>query len=380
MRTSYSALQTFQNCPQKYKFQVIDRIKVPKSKEAVFGTLIHKTLKFLHLPQLLCPTLEDVLNFYNQNWNSEVFENKNEEVAAMKQGIDILTRYYNNNDIRSANIVNLETRFEVPVGQHLLAGIIDRIDRLEDGSFEIIDYKTTSRLPAQQIVDNDFQLSLYSLGLTGKWPKLEIPQVKLSLYFLKHGVKLTSQRTPKQLEETKHHVLALISEIEKSDFKPIPSALCNWCGYQKYCPMFRHKFRQEQISDEEIEEILKEFFEIKARSQEGAKRLTELREKIFAYCDKEGVERIFSDQGFITRLAQERYKYNPDKLRRILEPLGKWNDVLAIDSSKLKKVALSLPTEVRREISKARVLDKEYKMLKITPAKKNSKYEIPNIK
>jgi len=107
MRTSYSALQTFQTCPQKYKFQVIDRIKVPKSKEAVFGTLIHKTLKFLHLPQLLSPTLEDVLNFYNQNWNSEIFKSKDEEVAAMKEGIDILTRYYNNNDIRSANIVNV---------------------------------------------------------------------------------------------------------------------------------------------------------------------------------------------------------------------------------------------------------------------------------
>ena len=136
MRTSYSALQTFQTCPQKYKFQVVDRIKVPKSKEAVFGTIIHKTLKFLHLPQLLSPTLEDVLSFYNQNWNAEVFKNKDEEVAAMKQGIDILTRYYNSNDIRGTNIVNLETRFEVPIGQHILGGIIDRIDRLKNGSFE----------------------------------------------------------------------------------------------------------------------------------------------------------------------------------------------------------------------------------------------------
>jgi len=247
-----------------------------------------------------------------------------------------------------------------------LGGIIDRIDRLEDGSFEIIDYKTTRRLPAQQIVDNDFQLSLYRLGLAGKWPKLEIPQVKLSLYFLKHGVKLTSERTPKQLEETRHHVLALISEIEKSDFKPIPGVLCNWCGYQKYCPMFRHKFRQEQISDEEIKGILKEFFELKARSQEDAKRLAELRAKIFAYCDKEGVERVFSDEGFITRLSQERFKYDPDKLRQILESRGLWNEVLTVDSSKLKKAALLLPADVKREISKARVLDKEYKVLKAT--------------
>ncbi len=372
MRTSYSALQTFQTCPQKYKFQEIDRIKVPKSKEAVFGSLIHKTLKFLHSPQPLPPILEDVLNFYERHWNSEAFKNKDEEVAIMKEGIELLTSYYNNNDIRAANIVNLETRFEVPIDKHLLRGIIDRIDKLKDGTFEIIDYKTTRRLPAQQIVDNNFQLSLYHLGLTGKWPKLEIPQIKLSLYFLKHGVKLTSFRTPKQLEETKHHVLALVSEIEKSDFRAIPSVLCNWCGYQKYCPMFRHKYREPQISDEEIKKVLGEFFELKVKTQKDAKRLAELKEKISAYCDKEGVERIFSEQGFITRLTGERYRYDPEKLRQILEPRGLWNEVLAMDSSKLKKVALSLPAEVRREISQARVLDKEFKVLRATYAPRNN--------
>jgi hypothetical protein len=48
VKTSYSALDAFKQCPLKYKFQVIDRIKAPKTKEAVFGDRIHKALQFLH--------------------------------------------------------------------------------------------------------------------------------------------------------------------------------------------------------------------------------------------------------------------------------------------------------------------------------------------
>ncbi|MBU1177127.1 PD-(D/E)XK nuclease family protein, partial [Patescibacteria group bacterium] len=59
MRISYSGLETFSLCPAKYKFQYIDRIKTPKIKEAVFGTLIHDCLKVFHEPSRPIPILED---------------------------------------------------------------------------------------------------------------------------------------------------------------------------------------------------------------------------------------------------------------------------------------------------------------------------------
>ena len=71
MKISYSAINTFQQCPQKYKFQEIDKIKTPKSKEAVFGTVIHETLKFLHNKEPRFPTKEELFQFYNQSWPSK---------------------------------------------------------------------------------------------------------------------------------------------------------------------------------------------------------------------------------------------------------------------------------------------------------------------
>ena len=71
MRISYSSVGTYQTCPLKYKYQHVDRIPEPKSKEAVFGTLIHAVMKYIHTPSLLSPSVEQALDYFAKGWNSE---------------------------------------------------------------------------------------------------------------------------------------------------------------------------------------------------------------------------------------------------------------------------------------------------------------------
>ena len=93
MRISFSAFDTYQNCSLKYKYQNIDRIPEPKSKEAVFWTLVHATMKFIHNPSLLPPNIEDALDFFSKNWNSEIFENELEERTAFSLGVSMIQDY-----------------------------------------------------------------------------------------------------------------------------------------------------------------------------------------------------------------------------------------------------------------------------------------------
>ena len=372
MRTSYSALDTFKTCSLKYKFQVIDKIKTPKSKEAVFGTIIHSTLKFLHTPQPISPTIEEILEYYNNLWNSEVYESKDEEMAVLAGGVKILEEYYRNNNPKNFDIIGLETRFNLEITDEItIAGIIDRVDRLEDGSFEIIDYKTAKNLPAQNDVDNNLQLSIYYLAILDRWSKLEKP-IKLSLYFLKHGIKLSTARTPEQIRQTKQSIIDLVGEINKGNFQPTPSALCGWCGYQKHCPMFKHKFREENEKKEDIDiqTILREYHELKAEDKKNRERIAELQKDINEYCDNENIERVFGDGIYITRVAQQRFDYDADKVKNILEPLGKWTDVISINTTKLKNILPSLSYQDKKEIEDAKELKKEFKSLSLKEEKK----------
>lgn len=204
MRLSYSAINTYQNCPLKYKFQYVDKLKEPKSKEAVFGTLIHNTLKFIHTPGFVIPTLEQSLDNFSKNWNSDVWESEMEERSAFSQGVNIIRNYYEKNDIANTNIVDLESHFNIDLEGHVISGIIDRIDKTVDG-YEIIDYKTAKKMPPQDKIDSDVQLSIYLKAFLERYPEeaANLKNIKVSLYYLKHNVKLSSTRTEEQLEELK---------------------------------------------------------------------------------------------------------------------------------------------------------------------------------
>ena len=384
MRTSYSALDTYTQCPQKYKFQEIDRIVAPKSKEAVFGTLVHDALKFMFDKSPLYPTLDQVLEYFRSSCEAKrtVWTSETEYDAWRDEGARMLKNFYSENAPWNFSVVDLESKFEVLIRDeargetHVLAGKIDRIDKLNDGTYEIIDYKTARKLPPQEKVDNDLQLSIYHLGLQKKWPSVRPDQIKLSLYFLKHGEKLSTSRNAAETASTKNGVLSTINEIrEKLDsnerFEPNPSPLCDWCAYKPICPAWRHLYRQnnQQLTTDNIQPVLKEYFELVKSKDAAEDKMAELKQKIREYMEREGYDRVFGDNGVISRSAQKRYSYDFEKVRAILEPIGRWQDILEADDGKLKLVLKELPADLQAKIEEAKILSKEWVTL-IASAKK----------
>lgn len=381
MRISYSAYDNYKNCPLKYKFQNIDRIKTPKSKEAVFGSTLHETMKFIHTPGILSPTLDQAMEHFSNSWNPAVFDGETEERAAFSQGVKIIQDYYQKNNPADFNIVNLESRFQFEIGpaksptatagqaqeRHIVSGIIDRIDRTQDG-FEIIDYKTTKKMPTQERVDNDMQLSVYLKAFLSQYPKEieNLDKLTVSLYFLKHGVKLSATRTRKQLEESEKLFLEAIKKIEEGNFEPNMTPLCDWCGYQNLCPMWKHKFKElRKIDTEEVNKAIEEYIDLKSAMTITKDRLAKLQENILNYMDQEGVERVFGPQGVIAKSLRKTYKYDEKKLREVLEPLNHWEDVLKVDGIALRNIMGVLPTQVQEEVEKAKVINKETKSLSV---------------
>lgn len=379
MRISYSSVGTYQTCPLKYKYQHVDRIPEPKSKEAVFGTLVHAVMKYVHTPSLLSPSVDQALDYFAKGWNSEVYEDEMEERAAFSQGVTMIQNYLSQNKPADYTIIDLESRFAIEIGneesgKHIVSGIIDRIDKTADG-YEIIDYKTTRKMPSQDKVDNDLQLSIYLKAFLARYPKEweRLDKITVSLYYLKHGVKLSSTRTKEQLEHVDQTFLDVIKSIEEAKFEPILSPLCDWCGYQKICPLWKHKFAENRkLETEEVKTAIGEYLDLKGKMSEEKLRLGKLQSMILQYMEQEGVERVFDEQGIIGRTLRKTYKYDEEKLRAVLEPLDKWESVLKVDGIALRTILATLPASVKESAEQAKVIDKESASLSV----KKNKIEV----
>ena len=391
MRTSYSALETYLQCPQKFKFQVIDKIKAPKSPEAVFGNSVHLALKFMFSRDPLFPTVDEVSANFSENWKAASQKADFEKTLVgtyEDSGRAMLKKFYAANPPWNFSVVDTESRFEVPMESrdakvHVLAGIIDRIDKIGEGEYEIIDYKTNRRLPSQDSADENLQMSIYHMALTRRWPSTDPAKIKLTLYFLKHGEKISSQRSAEELEATREAVLKTIKNIEessaKNNFPPNPSKLCDWCAYKPICPAWKHLYKKSgglDPTETELQSALSEYFLIKENKDKNEARLKELQSTIKAYMDSHGVERVFDDRGyFVSKKLQQRFKYDFDKIKEILLGAGledKWNAILEADEKKLKEIMLTLPSPICDQIAAQKNLSKEFIVLTASskPAKR----------
>lgn len=372
MHTSYSALDTYKTCPRKYKYQEIDKIKTPKKLEQVFGTIIHSSLKFMFERNPLYPTIDEIADFYSKAWGktaakiawtSESEKEKKEKIY-FEEGLKMLKNFYKKNSPWNFNPVELESRFMVEVSdeengnKHTLGGIMDRLDKDPSSDlYEIIDYKTSKRMPAEDSLTDNLQLGLYALAVKKRWPHLKDEQIKLSLYFLKHNEKISIAASPENLDRVKRRILITIKEIEKrletGEFPPLPGPLCDYCGYRNICPMWSHEYKKSEAAtpDEAAASLaIKEFFEIKETDEKNKKRLAELRNTILSYMESEKIDRVFGGDGYITKTLQERFSFNMDKVKPILERLGKWADILAPDEGKLEEILAGLPDKESEEI------------------------------
>ncbi len=348
MRLSYSSISTYETCPAKYKFQYEDKLPTTSSPALAFGDALHRTLHRFHdRPVPVAPSVEELHEMLDAEWVDDGYRDPGEEALYREHARQVLAEYHRANAGSFRIPAALEFRFTVEIEGVQLSGVIDRMDRIPGGGYEIVDYKTSRRLPPKAIVDRDLQLSLYYLAAQEIWG---IEPERLTLYYLLPGERMTTFRTPADADDLRRRIATVAERIAAGKFEPRANPLCDWCDFQHVCPLYRHKFEREHGDPApRMTEIVDEWIALKREDWERYRRLEELRGLINAFCEEHGYRRLYGSEGTaIDRRPVHVTAPDAESIRRILEPLGLWEQVITVDPKKLSELieSRSLPPNV----------------------------------
>jgi len=242
---SPSRASDFLNCPLLYRFRTIDRLPEPPDPVAVRGTLVHAVLENLFGEEAVARTLDRAQQLLPQTWDALRAEHPDLADLEVPDGWlssadDLLESYFRIEDPSRLEPAALELRVDHTLESGLnLGGIVDRLDIAPDGRMRVVDYKT-GRAPGERFEDKSlFQMKFYALVI---WRTRGVMPTLLQLYYLADRTVLSYEPTEHDLVATERKVVALWNAIrtaiERREFQPRKSALCQWCRHQDKCPEF----------------------------------------------------------------------------------------------------------------------------------------------
>jgi len=356
MRLSYSSINTYETCPAKYGYQYEDRLPTAPSPALSFGDSLHRALHRFHArPVPVAPSLEELHEILDAVWVGDGFTDVSEEQAYLDHGHQVLAQYHRENAEDYRIPAAMESQLPIDVEGVQVSGVIDRMDRIPGGGYEIIDYKTNRRLPPRSAIERDLQLSIYHLAAREVWG---IDPERLTLYYLLPGQRMSTTRTSADLDELRRRIVTVAERIEAGRFEPRQNPLCDWCEFQALCPLFRHLHEREHGDPApRMTEVVDEWIALKRQGREVYRRLDELGGLINAFCDEHGYRRLFGSDGTaIDRRPQHVTAPVEDRVRAILEPLGLWETVRTVDPRRLSELIESrtLPPDVEDALMASR--------------------------
>lgn len=257
---SYSQINSYNNCPYQYKLAYILKIPTKGSASFSFGQSIHNTLQKFYEEvlelnnvkqvslfssvietknksnEIKVPSLDDLLKLYEESWIGDWYESATQKESYYKKGKEILKIFYQTQENNWTIPVSLESAFKIKIGDHFIGGRIDRIDKLPDGTLEIVDYKT-GKTKEKLVGDDKNQLLIYQIAAQSLPQFRNIGEVsKLSFYYLEGDVKLEFIGNDKDLKKLQDKVIKTIEQIKSYNFEPKPSKFtCEHCDFKSIC-------------------------------------------------------------------------------------------------------------------------------------------------
>ena len=242
---SPSRLSDFQACPRRYQHASIDRIPQPASYASAKGRFVHYVFERLYQLPATERTIDSARTFVTNAVEEILTDDVRREISlddAMMTRLHeeteaIIVRFFEMEDPKAVQHEGVELRIGVDVKGAPMYGILDRLDRDEDGSLTIVDYKTgglpNRNYDSQTFANAELYAALCEAHL-GERP------TKIRLMYVAHGQSIERPVTEVVTNARAQAAAGAWSRItryyDEGDFPATPSTnACRFCSFKDLC-------------------------------------------------------------------------------------------------------------------------------------------------
>jgi RecB family exonuclease len=238
---SPTKISTYLACPVKYRWTYVDsrgKWYLRAKSYYSFGNTLHRVLEQFHAQgELGVPTTDEVMALYDESWIDAGFSSAEEMAEAYGEGKMILERHIEEAKRRpfTSQTLFVERQLRLDMGEFVLIGRLDRVDEREDGTLEILDYKSGRDTVNEEDVKFDLAMCCYQLLLRNKFPDRPIVATIIAL---RTGASATSALSDGEAEEYAADLRtlgALILNEEYYELTPTIKPLCPRCDFLPLC-------------------------------------------------------------------------------------------------------------------------------------------------
>ncbi len=232
-----SRLETWLDCPKKYRYTYIDVPKPPRGGpwgHTSMGSAVHNALRewFTLAPE--ARTKDKGAELVIKHWRNEGFRDDEQSERYRFRAQNWVRQYLSSVDPNDEPR-GLERTVSTTTEHLSLSGRVDRIDERE-GELVIIDYKTGKRPPDEAETGGSLALAIYALGaertLRKKCRTVELHHLPSDTKVVFHHDDASLARHIKRAESIAAEALAATAA---HNFPATPGALCAYCDYARIC-------------------------------------------------------------------------------------------------------------------------------------------------
>jgi len=229
-RITYSAVNTFLDCPFRYLLAYQMNFQTPPSFFQNYGIVVHNILYKIHLKmkQGVALSYATIKQLVDESWIPIYKQQKKDEDIKEKVYVE-MWNYYNKAKEDIAEILEIEKPFSYIGDNLIITGRIDLLIRNKQGEIELIDFKARKE-KGIYTTHVDVQLRMYQIAMASEY-KID----KLYAYTFEDNKKNLIGNSPEELEDARKTIQSMCAKIKNGEFPATRNQFCPKCEFMFCC-------------------------------------------------------------------------------------------------------------------------------------------------